>query len=437
MALFADKNAVQAAVDSLQGRLAALSLRPRASRTFDDGPIVPNHIAHEVAEDVNSERVDPAVLMEGMQDAWLESLTDAYDRAKAVGGQPTPKDASMLSRAFMADRATLADLAPFRARTAYRIVREHARLKGLISEDESLMDGIGMALRTEDDLWRNGSSSPPAPLKARRSEFIERNSGYRAAPAWHALPQLDGLALLPPRVPDVDPYPAKTIPPTEPVRWRYEATGRVTDDYDPHKDRDYMRWLDGCRTIAEYLDVQAGSLHDREQGRLGMISMLTPEEARLVWPTRFEIIAWESVLIDQAMTKMVEKGERKAVVYLGEHYGLTPREAYTVVRLARQNAVARVSVDQNEQRAMMIMQLDDYAERAREALNLAAEMNALKLKSLVLGLTATKPDDEMTEMIAAIGRVTGSRNTPRLLEGKDDAPVIDVPIDKQRRLSAS
>ncbi len=61
--------------------------------------------------------------------------------------------------------------------------------------------------------------------------------------------------------------------------------------------------------------------------------------------------------------------------------------------------------------------------RSREAMNLGAELQAQKLKALLLGLTRNEPEDEITESLRIIARVGRENEQKQIAEGQDPKTV--------------
>lgn len=378
------------------------ALRRRAQNP-DAGGVVPPSIAHELRDDLLRSPHAAAAALGARAPLPQEPIEEAMKRVSDNG-----KGRGMFTTKFRQENKDLGDAAPFRARVAYRILREHATLKNLVADDESLIEGLGIDPNQPGDPWRNPTSFIPPSRRDGTTQLT--------MPAWHALESLQDLPLLPPAVPvefrDTGDGPG--------------ATGDLTilRSYSPERDRAYNDWIEGVDMIVRYLNIKDGSKNDREQGTIGLQGMLDPKRARLLWPSRYEIAAVEAAMIQECLNELVNSGIPGAIKHLNEEYGLHRREAQAIVKLAKARARETMDSDVEDNRALMVLRLEDYRGRAKEALNLQAEMYALKLTALVQGLGKTKPEDQVAEFIDVVTKVAARRDSDRILPG--DANVIDA-----------
>lgn len=360
-------------------------------------PVAPS-IAHETRDDLLRHPSAAATALGARAPEPPEPVGEALERVAENG-----KGKGLFANRFRLAARTIDDAAPFRARVAYRIVREHARLKNLITDDESLIEALGIDPNQPGDPWRGDTSFVPP---------TRRDGTTRLTmPAWHALEALQEQPLLPPVVSrefrDVGDGPG--------------AKGDLTilRSYSPERDRKYLDWIEGADMIVRYLKIRDGSEADREQGIVGLQGMLDPDRARLLWPSRYEIAAFEAVLIEETLGEMIESGVPGAVKFLGVQYGLSRREAGALVKLAKAQARESMESDTEDNRALMVLRLESYLGRAKGALNLQAEMYALKLMALVQGLGKSKPEDIAQDFIDVVTRVAERRNAEAILPGDE------------------
>lgn len=327
------------------------------------------------------------------------SLTPAEDQRRREG-----LARGMFRTAIEDERLTLRDTLPLRARLAWRVVREFARLKGLVHDDQLLVDALPIA----PDPWLF-----PVSDRDLDDSAADRDDGQpRYRPLWDVERWLrrgegevamTGLPLMPPPVP-----PAFTA-----------DDGSIKAGYDPDYDVDLLLWLRCAGKIATRYAFAEGTATDPESGRRGLAGLLEPDVARLAWPGREHIMAVEEMLVDEALTIMVKgpgrgeigRGVLAATEHLEKRHGLRDRECQSVVRCALALARRSVEAQMEDQRALMVLRVEDYCERCRSAGDRDSESKGLKLLMTIQGLSRTEPEGQMGEFLDALSRV--SKEKPR------------------------
>lgn len=295
-------------------------------------------------------------------------------------------------RAFAREEATLEELHPYRIRVAWRFAREISRLRGIVSDDESLLEAL-----SKDDF---GGRDP----WTEETGFTPTNRGGTASLTKRVLqllthdPDLDtrndkGLGLLPPRAPD------------------------DLVDYDPYMDSKLLRFIAACELMRGYLAIDQGSKNDPDQGRYGTVGLLNPAYCRLLWPSRTQIIAWEELLIEETTQSYIEDGYQHTRHHLRDEHGLTKHEVTALIKIARTHTRVRTDGDIEEERSLHILRLENLARRAKEALDLRTELAAMKQIAQVVGLGRTDPEDTLKDFMSVIDSVSKDDDPP-LLEGK-------------------
>lgn len=346
-------------------------------------------VVHELADDLPPipESTEPIALTDEEQSARTDALRNR-----------------LLKRRLEDLQLSLAETFPFRVRVAWRIVRELARLKNLVQEDELLID---MELDPERDPWSAPirGRAPASKTWARRLDAtllraleVSARSGLNG----------EGAPLLPPSVGGL---------------WR-TPDGLVRDDYDPGQDADLRAFLRAAGLVAGHYCMADFETERGAEGELGLEGMLDVDTARLCWPSRSQIMAFEELVVGEAREFLATKGLSQARKHLVLAHGLRPREIDSIIKVAASSAVALTDFSPEEQRALMILRIDDYITRAREELNMAGENRGHKLMILVQGLAKIEQANPYAEFSAAV-------ESARALESdSDDIPeleVIDVP----------
>lgn len=246
---------------------------------------------------------------------------------------------------------------PQRVFVMWRIVRATALICGLCGEDETLDEATEIA----PDPWTEAFKCAPAPSQ---SAAIRRARASRLV-LLHQ--EGEGLPLLPPRE-------------------------------DPAA---LSRWCSAAGILALDLGIET-----TESGRLGLQGLLFPRDAAYCDVTAGQVLALEELLIDQCQHLMRQAGEARAVQHFRDHYGLTRKESVNLIRLARADLLKTYGSTQEEERALMVMELKEQIARAKEALDLDAEMKARKLLAMVQGLTRSQPEDQAREFYESVRRIS-------------------------------
>ncbi|MCP4897902.1 MAG: hypothetical protein GY906_13095 [bacterium] len=286
---------------------------------------------------------------------------------------PEPKAVPTLwDQVFAEERLTLEDLLPYRIRSCWRIVREMARLKGLIADDE----GLDVVLAMKPDPWIEPSGYA-----------VEDKALYSRLNA-EVSEQLRDISLLPPKAPSIRP------------------DGAVDPTYDPNSDVLLAKYMRTTHFLSLYLQIERGSVTDPSQGRYGLYGIGDPTLIRLAFPSRLQILAWEEIVVEETFKCMTEVGQSGAEEFLQDTYGLRPFEVNSIIKLAKSRARSKLENDLEEDRAVMVFRLEELARRAKDGLDLRVELGALKQMALVMGLGRTDPEDSLRDFIDVVARVS-------------------------------
>lgn len=332
----------------------------------------------------------------------VERLSPEQARAKIT--QET------FAKSFANAQLTLEDLSGYRIKVAWRIVREIGKHQGRLLPDEPIVKGV------EPDSINPDPWEIPEPFERSNNPEISRDLWPEVIDCLIKAETLDDDLLYSrydadkgaPRI-----YPGLALlPPPVPSRWITED-GQIAANYDPYEDRALLAYVEMVRAITRRLYVEQGSLADPDGGRFGLIGMLEPEWVRMCFPTRLQIIAWEELLVEETLRYLVQGGEIHARKKLVEQHGLHGRELKTLLRLAYQLANEIVNGDTEDARALMVLRLNAYVQRAQDALDLKAELNGLKTLSVVQGLSAERQDDFLEQMVDAVKSISAERGRHR------------------------
>jgi hypothetical protein len=283
---------------------------------------------------------------------------------------------------------------------AYRMTRMVAILRGLMGPDDLLADVIDHP--SEGDPWTRWW--PPFGVPELSSDTLVRS----AAEACRAQP---GVPLMP--------------PPVMHGLYKEEDDGEQTP---------LGHWLTAFLLTSRLL-----GFHNHPVGRYATDRSLDPRWTHEVWPSREDMVRFEQVLMDDAFQMIVDSGVAPACLALEKQYGFEPREARGVVQASRARVQRSYEVNLEEERVLLLHRLDDAYRRAKAAMDLKAERNALKDIASILGLTRAEPEDVLHEMTKTLRRINAvadqAASVPLLADGEvvqPPDPILTIPAEFQR-----
>lgn len=267
------------------------------------------------------------------------------------------------------DNATLDELLPARAFVAWRIGRELAIVSNGIGRQDPLIDA-------PEELWR--VVQPPDTVFGSELNTVGRS---RLADAYNELVRRqDGFRIGPP------------------------------DDPDLHE-----LWCSVVDGAAEALGVgDRGDMKAMKIQNQGLAMLAHAPVAAEAWPSRDQILTIEEMMIEETLKSVIEQSQNAARKRLMSSYGLSDPEASMLLMHARRRAQTSVlSGDIEDHRALTVLRMEDIAERAREGLDLRAELAAYKEISHILGLRASETSDTMEEITDTLVRIANERKSVR------------------------
>lgn len=327
-----------------------------------------------------------------------------------------------MAQAFGREAMTLADTEAYRTQAIYRIIREIAISTGRCGANEPLSNAIKI------------DPSRPDPWQAPMDKYVPSGSTFvcgglvdalRTAAylddehlAWYIEPRYDdetgetkptialgsGLPLMPP----------------PPPLYNYDEDGKLKQDvYDPQEDPGLLCYINALRSVADYLRIPDGTSAEPNRGYLSLMGVYTPSLIRLAMPSPGQLMSWEEAIVKETLEVMVsgkvhreDDGDAPSLkrisnvrTYLSETYGLQAFEADAMVHMARDMAKKLTESSMEEEKGMMLLRLDAYMNRAREALDLKAEMNAMKQIAMITGLTKQEGDQTAKDFIDVVRKV--------------------------------
>lgn len=266
---------------------------------------------------------------------------------------------------------------PQRIMVMWRLVRTTAQVKGMCAEDETL----DASTEFTPSPWTNAFKPllPPTAGAALRRGRARRMLEYHATG--------DGLPLLPPR-----------------------------------GDAEAMeRWCNAAAIIARDLGIERSP-----QGLVGLAGLLDPSQCSRSDVTPTEVLAFEEMLLFEALDLILDRGERAAIKHYRATYCFSLKEANGLLRVVKTLAVERSASSIEEKRALQEMRLEDYIGRTKDTMDMDGEMKGIKELAKVQGLTRTEPENQGREFFEVVKRISAQQDLALL-------PAADVAALDSRR----
>lgn len=403
-----------------------------------NGPVEPTEVVQLVKSSKTAEEIDDyhnkdrgirfnlsSEKMDRHTERALEPITEESQLADALKVPMTAQQLTehVISRAFFEDEATPQDFAPYRVKVAWRLIREMCRTKGLAHPEDTLIDAVMPSSRNIDpwvipEEWKRPAGAHLTSLSHiiikyyKQVEELSEKFQYKR----HVLEVAEGE-------PDFTMYPGLALlPPPVPWMWweqdRVSKRRKVIENYDPHEDLALVFYVKIVNQLAEELQIASGSFDDPDQGKYGLKGLLEVETIRQMFPSRFQIVAYEELLIEETLNLMTQHGQTRARKYLRDRHGLSRREVEGLCKIAKAWIRKQLESDIEEDRAFMVTRLEDFVRRARVSLDLRAELAGMKQLTIVLGLARSEMGDAMSDFLNVVSEVSGGRGPlPQIEEG--------------------
>lgn len=286
------------------------------------------------------------------------------------------------------------------AREAVTVLRAAARS----ADAETLLEDSALSSRLSMALWRWSRAAAQAVGRLSDDETLDLALGDSLPCAW-----TDRLV---PR-----PTPSqRALLRQGATSAMYEATSGDGIPLLPPADGRAGAWCEAFDQVAEDLGLRRAP-----RGVDCLRLLLDPSTAPRVPCSARTVNRLEDLLVDQAQRVLFRHGERGVMDHFRDQYGLSRRECLGLVRLARADALTYGRSSVEDDRALMVAQLKDFADRARDALNMGDEIRALRELARVQGLTRTEPEDRMSEFLGVVRRVSGRQDALSLVASAADA----------------
>jgi hypothetical protein len=202
-----------------------------------------------------------------------------------------------------------------------------------------------------------------------------------------------GMTYLPPSIPDhaygqtdtrAIPYVRHTDP----------------DSYNPETDEALGIWLDAYSHLSSMLRLQDGTLDEPQAGIFGTVGMFDANSARLLWPTRDELLMYEQDLMLNIFDRLCGGGvdiggERiDSSVQAVEHsivaeLGYSRVEAVMLAKTALRYGTGIYEEDIDMAKVRELKSLEIISDKAGQGADPRCQLAARKQMQLVQGLTKT------------------------------------------------
>ena len=166
-----------------------------------------------------------------------------------------------------------------------------------------------------------------------------------------------------------------------------------------------VSWQHAMLTLAEVLGCEELRRSDPiVHSQPYFWGLLDLNQLHNTFPTPAQIAQYERAVLKKASKLHLEYGSFRASEKLQNGLKLTQNEVRMVFSMLRYN-VKSVILDGNdpeEEKAMMILHVQDVRRRAKQSLNLREEMNALKLETVIRGLNRNSDDSDISSIFGKV-----------------------------------
>tara|TARA_R110002167_G_scaffold55220_1_gene157063 strand:- start:3163 stop:4389 length:1227 start_codon:yes stop_codon:yes gene_type:complete len=294
------------------------------------------------------------------------------------------------------NRISLAETKGYRVRTAYRLIRYMARIRGDLP-------GFGMVSTSLKDNWTIPEVFNPA------VGYAVGTRGIRTLlNAWSLSPNtftysdgnayrtVKGCTYLPPQIPDKFYIEAGAADLND--IWKMRVSRTVPAGYDPMEDEALSYYCHSMEMLAEKLQAAEGTTDEPESGTYGLAGLLSPNTARIAWPTQDEIHMYEDDLCLHLYDLFIEHTSIQLTERtIQSNFGLTRMEAMDLTRMSSEFGANIYREDMEQSRIALINRVGRVADKA-ESFDIRVTLAAFKEQAKLRGLTRTQESSEMEEL---------------------------------------
>lgn len=292
----------------------------------------------------------------------------------------------------------LEELHPYRIMVLWRISRLTLEVKGRLADDERLADATAISPSPWEHPTRPVTPGAGAPVQR---DTVQRDTVQRGTGGLLAR-HIEGEGL-------------PLICPERKGSHDSEETIKLVE-----------RWCDAIGVAAGIL-----SIGDTERGQKGLQGLLDPELAPWCCPTPEQVLAFEEQLISEAVELLIEHGEPATRQHYRTVYGLTRREALSIVRMSRARIKEDMMIPVEEARSILLARYERFLHDIAQTPNMRDRLLALKEVARITGVTRQTPEDAVREFLGVVRAVSAKREEMELQRGKviEALPATDKPAD--------
>ncbi len=355
---------------------------------------------HELSGTHADETLPSTVRQERSTGIFPPATPSEIQYQKNINKHKVQSKATKLKKLLDMGTLTLADTKGYRIRTAYRLIRQMMRVRGLLHTYEMCQNVLGL------HIGNTGISQWVLPQKLVQTGFITGMRGVRTilqtiedgkdrytlltASGYRGF---KGSTTLPPPIPD-QLYKEKS---PEGI-WKARTERAVPPQYEARKDMPLILYCEAMTVLSEQVGIYQGAPMEPWSGEYGLAGLLNPTIARVAWPTRDELVMYEEELMLLIYDKLMQMSVRSTEQYMQDYFGYTRFEALDIVKTAKSVGPLLYTESSEVEKALILKQIDSIAEKCDLADDPRAELATIKLKAQLHGLTANEESDNMSEL---------------------------------------
>lgn len=300
----------------------------------------------------------------------------------------------VIESAFYRGSLRIEDTVSERTLLAWRITREMCRHLGLLAGGESLSTAL-LPTPANLDPWTHPTLPPHYHPEREHSKAILECGVPEVLGDLEAFEQdipdkSEWLKMgADSRAPGIGPLPPN-LPGTSPV---------------------FKFWLKQADRIARFLCLSQGSPIQQDLAEVALPQLLT--ETHRAWPTRGQIVAFEEIVVNHTIEMLSSQSQWSVMREINARFGLMRHEQKMLLETARATLLGITMYDVDEARALMIVRLENFMERSKQAMDLRAELAGMKQMAQIQGLTRTETGDLISDFTNIVHSVSTTQDNRR------------------------
>ena len=308
------------------------------------------------------------------------------------------------------DYKTVAQTKGWCIRSAYRMVCYMGRILGDLPGPMMLAHLLNSPFRRDP---AHTPFAPPDKSEVHGSEYIIKTLQYlNTIDYFYTFERTDptGFTYLPTPIPD-HAYNQKT---TRTIPYMRQSAEEPVN-YDPRHDEALSIWLDAYDHLATMLRLSDGSEEEPEAGIFGTVGLFNPCSARLLWPTRDELLIYEQELLLDIFDRLCEDSVQRVEKGICRYMGYGRNEAVMLAKTALRYGTGIYESDIDIAKVRELKSLEIIGDTARKGDDPRAHLAARKQLQLVAGLTKHS-DGDSTEQFRDLATKALAEDSVDLLD---------------------